>query len=152
MASPLLSIPPDCGRRLLPVLVDDISKTNGGRPFISIPRSPKLQDGYVDISYSTFAKAVNRCCWLIEKTIGRSEISKVLFYIGPLDLRYLLFLFAASKTGHVVSLPALVDNLNLTPFIRSFLAPIVTVWKRTYPFSMLLTATRFFYLMGPLQW
>lgn len=88
------------------MLVDEISKTNGSRPFVSIPRSSELRDGYVDISYSAFAKAVNRCCWCIEKTIGRSEISKVLFYIGPLDLRYLLFLLAASKTGHVVSLPA----------------------------------------------
>lgn len=95
--------PADCGRRLIPKVLDDIACSDPQRPFISVPRTSNIQDGYEDVSYSTFAGAVNRCSWWIEKEIGRERNSKTLFYIGPLDLRYLLILLAAAKTGHIVS-------------------------------------------------
>lgn len=94
--------PSDCGRRLLPTLVDEIANTDPERPFISVPRSLDLRDGFVDITYSTFAKAINRCSWAIERVIGRSQDLKTLLYIGPLDIRYLIILLAAVKTGHKV--------------------------------------------------
>lgn len=107
MEPPASNFPPNYGKRLIPVTVDEVSKSDGGRPFVSIPRSPSLQNGYVDVSYEAYAKAVNRCSWWIERTIGRSNTSKVIFYLGPLDIRYLVILLAAAKTGHVVSLPML---------------------------------------------
>ena len=100
--------PLNCGRRLLPVLVDEISKDDPHRPFVSVPVSSNMQDAYGDISYRTYARAVNRCSWWIENTIGKSEASKVLFYIGPLDIRYWILLLAASKTGHIVRLLLLI--------------------------------------------
>ena len=94
--------PPSCGRRLIPTLVDEIAQSDPHRPFISIPKSQDLRDGYKDISYSEIAKAVDRCAWWIEKELGRSLISKTLFYIGPTDIRYIVVLLAASKAGHAV--------------------------------------------------
>lgn len=103
MDGPIPEPPMDCGRRLVPKLVDDIAYSDPQRPFVSIPRSSNLQEGYEDISYRAFAKAVNSCAWWIEKELGRDQQSKTLFYIGPLDLRYLIVLLAAAKTGHIVS-------------------------------------------------
>ena len=73
-----------------------------------------MQEGYEDISYSAFAKAVDRCSWWIQKELGRDVKSKTLFYIGPLDLRYLIVLLAAAKTGHIVNL---LSRLALNPSV-----------------------------------
>ena len=96
-------LPADCGRRLIPAIVDQIASSDPQKPFISIPRSLNLQDGFADISYKAFADAVNKCSWWLEKELGRSKTLAPIFYIGPLDLRYLIVLLAAVKTGHVVS-------------------------------------------------
>lgn len=92
----------DYGRRIIPKLVDEIAEANPQRPFISIPRSSSIDDGYKDISYHIFAQAVNRCSWLLEKELGRGTGSTI-FYIGPLDIRHLIVILAAVKSGHVVS-------------------------------------------------
>ena len=98
--------PENCGRRLIPHLVDVIAYSEPQRPFVSVPRSSNLQEGYQDVSYSAFAKAVNRFSWWIEKELGQGQPPKTIFYLGPLDLRYLIILLAAAKTGHVVSILA----------------------------------------------
>jgi hypothetical protein len=114
-SGPTSEPPVDCGRRLIPKLIDEIACSDPQRPFVSVPRSSDVQEGYEDISYSEFAKAVNRCSWWIEKELGRDEESQTLFYIGPLDLRYLVVLLAAAKTGHIVSPPCrLARNLSVT--------------------------------------
>ena len=97
-----LEPPPDCGRRIIPKLIDGIAAREPQRPFISIPRSPSIEDGYEDIGYGTFANAVNSCSWWIEEHLGTSSGSQTIAYLGPLDVRYLIVLLAASKTGHVV--------------------------------------------------
>lgn len=89
---------------MIPKLIDEIAFSDPQRPFISIPKSTNLQDGYVDISYNIFVKAVNRLSWWIEEELGQTQQSKTLFYIGSLDLRYLVIILAAAKTGHMVSL------------------------------------------------
>lgn len=105
MTEAISQVPVDCGRRLVPKLIDDIAYLDPQRPFVSVPKSSRLEEGYEDISYTVFAKAVNRCSWWIENELGRDVESKTLFYIGPLDLRYLIVLLAAAKTGHTVSVP-----------------------------------------------
>jgi acyl-coenzyme A synthetase/AMP-(fatty) acid ligase len=94
--------PMDCGRRLIPQLVDEIAFTDPERVFASVPKSSNLDDGYQDVSYNAFARAVNRCAWFLEKELGRSQDQTTLFYIGPLDLRYLVIILGAVKTGHLV--------------------------------------------------
>ncbi len=103
MVQTMLKPPKDCGRRIIPKLIDEIACSAPQRPFISVPRSSHLEDGFEDISYSRFARAVNRCSWWIEKHLGKEKQTETIAYFGPLDVRYLVVLLAASKTGHVVN-------------------------------------------------
>jgi acyl-CoA synthetase (AMP-forming)/AMP-acid ligase II len=104
-----LAAPLNCGKRLLPVLVDEIAATDPERTFVSIPQSSDLADGFTNISYCRFAKAVNRCAWWIRKELGGHTEQKTVLYLGPLDLRYLIIILATAKAGHVVSLECLTE-------------------------------------------
>ena len=95
--------PPDCGQRLLVTLVDQRAAADHARPYYSIPISHDVSMGYRDISYRTFANAVNRCSHWIIQEFGRSSNFEPLAYLGSPDLRYQILLLAAAKTGHVVS-------------------------------------------------
>ena len=94
--------PPQCGQRLLPQLIDQIAKDDPDRPLVSIPQGSDLADGHIDVSFKTLATAIDRCAWWIDRKVGRSQELAPIFFIGPTDIRYLLVLFAAAKTGHVV--------------------------------------------------
>ena len=94
--------PPDCGKRLLVNLIDQRAAANHARPYYSIPISHYIAAGYRDISYRTFANAINRCAHWILQTFGRSSQFEPLAYLGAPDLRYQTMLLAAAKTGHVV--------------------------------------------------
>ena len=63
-------VPSDCGQRLLPTLVDQLSTSDPDRVFLSYPSSPRPKDGYRDVTYEEFAAAVNRCSWWLEKNLG----------------------------------------------------------------------------------
>ncbi|KAI9649088.1 hypothetical protein NHQ30_001655 [Ciborinia camelliae] len=91
---------PDFGRRLLPQLVDEIARSDPRRTFASIPKSANLEEGFVDIDYETFARAVNRCAWLIDEQL-KGQGPTVVLYIGPLDLRYLVIILGMCKAGHI---------------------------------------------------
>lgn len=93
---------PNYGRRIIPKLIDEIAVSDPERPFISIPKSTSIEAGYKDISYDTFARAVNRCSWWIEQQLGAELPTQTIAYLGPLDMRYLIVLLAVSKIGHVV--------------------------------------------------
>ena len=101
----ILDPPKDCGKRIIPKLIDDIASSDPQRPFISVPKSIHLEDGFEDIDYGRFARAVNSCSWWMEEHLGIQGKSETIAYLGPLDVRYLLVLLAASKTGRVVKFP-----------------------------------------------
>lgn len=94
----------DYGRRLLPTVIDDRAAAGHARPYASICQSQDPRDGYRDISYTTFANAINRCARYLIDRIGVSTEFDVLAYIGPLDLRYQIICIAALKIGRVVSI------------------------------------------------
>lgn len=93
------------GQRLLPTLIDERAQAGHARPFASIPISNNVEDGFRDISYATFANAINRCAhWLIG-SLGRPQTQDAtLTYIGPHDFRYQILIVAANKAGYVVHL------------------------------------------------
>lgn len=99
-----LAIPMNCGQRLLPSLFDDIAESDPNRLFVSVPRSANLHDGFRDVTYHNFARAIDRCSRWMEGRLGTSQTFKTITYIGPFDLRYPIILLAAVKTGHKVSL------------------------------------------------
>ena len=95
--------PEDCGRRLIPTLVDEIARNDPNRPFLSVPLDPTLGDGYEDVCYGSFAKAVNKCAWWLESKLGKSSTFETITYISHArDMTYLILILAAVKTGYKV--------------------------------------------------
>ena len=96
-------LPPKCGKRLIPHIIDGLALTNPRKVFASYPRSSNLQEGFRDVNYLQLANAINACAWWIESQVGKSHVLETLAYIGPSDLRYAIFTVAAIKTGYKVS-------------------------------------------------
>ncbi len=103
-----IDIPLSCGQRLVPSCIDEIACSDPARPFVSIPNSADPVTGFNTVTFSVFAGAVNSCSWWIEKELGKSSCFETLFYAGPQDLLYPIFLLAAVKTGHKVSIDIII--------------------------------------------
>lgn len=112
--------PPDCGKRLLPALVDEIAANEPGRIFASVPETVDIADGFTDISYHGFARAVNRCAYWLVHELGECTKQKTILYMGPLDLRYLIIILAVAKSGHIVSMGRMLQALMLTVALQVF--------------------------------
>jgi hypothetical protein len=94
------------GERLLPHVIDDKAKSGYSRPFAMYPRSRDIDQGFQSISYSRISNAINRACWWLESSISKEEKKENYFaYLGPNDLRYVIFLAATMKTGRQVFIP-----------------------------------------------
>ena len=94
---------PDHGRRLLTHVIDERARNGHHRPYASIPISKNAEDGFRDVSYPTFANAINRCALWLNAGVGHSTRFEKLAYMGPNDLRYPILCIAANKIGYVVS-------------------------------------------------
>lgn len=102
----MVTLPSDSkvGRRLLPVLIDEISTHDPFRIFASIPVSESLLDGFVEISYRDFANAINgMAAWFERQFGGKSSSFETVPYSGPPDLGYSIIILAACKMGFKVS-------------------------------------------------
>ncbi|KAH9983958.1 hypothetical protein F4779DRAFT_612381, partial [Xylariaceae sp. FL0662B] len=89
------------GERLLPSLVDEIALSDPCRIFFSVlTKTNDPADGFLDITAKTFAQAVNRCSWYIEKNLGRGRNFPTLTYLGPQDVVYGILVLACIKTGY----------------------------------------------------
>ena len=92
----------DCISLTLPHLIDRIAERIPNRIFVSLPIGTDIAVGYHDYTYQDFARAVDKCAWWIDTAIGKSTSFETLAYIGCQDLRYVVLLLAAIKTGHKV--------------------------------------------------
>lgn len=101
--APDFSVPKDCGKRLLPAVLDEIAASDPQRTFISVPRSSDLSQGFRDIDYGTFGKAVDKYANWLREQLGESQKQETIMFYGPLDIRYLLVLLGTPKAGHIVS-------------------------------------------------
>jgi len=93
---------PNYGQRLLPTLIDGIAHSDQDRIFAAIPKTAKPEDGFDDITFHRFAKAIDRCAWWLENKLGKGKTHETIAYIGSLDLMYHIVTLAAAKTGHTV--------------------------------------------------
>ena len=99
----VMQCPLDCGRRLLPALIDSIARSDPERPFISLGLTSQPSDGFRDISFSAFTRAIDRCSRWLEEALGRGKNFPTLFtYLEPYDLRHAILVLAANKTGFKV--------------------------------------------------
>ena len=71
------------GNTVIPTKVDELAERTPDQVFACIPRTSSLADGLRDVSISDFARAVNRCSWWLESTLGRSSNFETIAYIGP---------------------------------------------------------------------
>ena len=95
------SIPENAGERLMTAIIDDVSKSDPQRCFMSIPRSSDLKDGLRDISYAVIARAIDRCAWWMESLLGRGvDFPTIATYLNPMDFRHVILIFGAIKAGY----------------------------------------------------
>ena len=90
------------GRRLLPSLIDDIAAQSPDRPWVSLPKTQTIEDGFRDLSYQCLANSINRMAWWLENSVGKSEGHETLAYLGPPDVRYYVVCIVAAKVGYKV--------------------------------------------------
>lgn len=94
------------GKRLLVSLIDEYASNEPNRPWAAIPRSNHLADGFVDIPFEKFARAIDRAAAWLDQVLGASDGSFETFaYAGEKDIRYPIFVVAAVKTGRKVPSP-----------------------------------------------
>ena len=91
------------GSRLLPQVVDKLSRTDPKRVYATFPLSSDLSRGFRDVTMREIAKAINKLAWWIRMKLGRSTVFETIAYIGPSDLRYAIVFLAAVKCGYKVS-------------------------------------------------
>ena len=91
------------GKRLLPHIVDERARTGYERPFALYPHSKVPGQGFKSVSYAQVANAVNRAAWWLDLSIPKNgEREFPVAYLGPNDLRYIVFVLATMKTGRKV--------------------------------------------------
>lgn len=119
---------PEYGRTLLPVAIDDKAEKTPQSVWCSLPYDDSdLSKGYEDITYATFANAINQMAWFIEQRFQPSKTFDTFAYIGLPDITYMFVQIAAAKTGYKVYTAARASPTRLTTQ-RFFLAPTRTVW------------------------
>ncbi len=91
------------GSRLLPQVVDKLSRSDPKRIYATFPLSSDLSRGFRDVTMLEIAQAINKLAWWIETNLGRSTVFETIAYIGPSDLRYAIVFLAAVKCGYKVS-------------------------------------------------
>lgn len=98
------AISPQIGRRLLPVELDRVAKTDPERAYFSRPRnSTNLADGFEDISYRRVANAVNRTAHWLQTGLGKPDNFDTIAYLAAPDIRNVLLTVAVSKVGYKAS-------------------------------------------------
>ncbi|KAF4627917.1 hypothetical protein G7Y89_g10235 [Cudoniella acicularis] len=86
--------------RLIHLHPDELAVTVPDHPLFSYPKTANPQDGFVDVSSRCFANAINRTSWYLKSLLGVPENFDTICYMGPNDIRYFLFMFAAIKVGY----------------------------------------------------
>ncbi|KAI1128465.1 hypothetical protein F5Y10DRAFT_240434 [Nemania abortiva] len=131
------------GRRLIPHIIDDIASKDPQREILVVPRSSDPKDGWVPISFSDYANAINHCAQQIVDKYGSptGDQFPTIAYIGPQDARYLILIIAAIKAGYQALLisprnsqPAQINLFEKTDcrilwFAESF-SPVIEPWLR----------------------
>jgi acyl-CoA synthetase (AMP-forming)/AMP-acid ligase II len=89
--------------KLLAHILDEVAHNDPDKLFGEIPCKPDtFAEGYRKVSYRQVANAVNAMAHWIEASLGRSTTFETLVYFGPHDMRYIILILAAVKTGYRV--------------------------------------------------
>ncbi|TVY28697.1 Non-canonical non-ribosomal peptide synthetase [Lachnellula hyalina] len=94
------------GQRILPKLVDELAAATPNRVLGMIARSSDVSKGFIELSTTQLANAVNYTSWWIEDHIGKSSNFETIAYLGATDFRFWAIELAAIKTGYAALLPS----------------------------------------------
>lgn len=92
---------------LLPEIIDHRATASPKRIFGYSPKSNHLEDGFVPLTYSGLAKAVNAMALWLDEELGtvHEYWTQTVPYIGASDIRYILLLHACIKSGRCFMTP-----------------------------------------------
>ncbi len=99
----LAEVPPSCGHRLLPTVIDQLAWSDPLRIFTAVSATSDVRDGFIDVTYSQIGRAIDRCAWWIKDNLGTSSNFQTITYMGPADLVYAILILSCVKTGYRVS-------------------------------------------------
>lgn len=90
------------GRRLIVNIVDERARDEPEKEWISIPRTSNPKDGWKKITYAQAANGINRVAHKLASSTGVPKTGEfpTVAYIGPNDVRYLVFVLGAVKAGY----------------------------------------------------
>ena len=94
--------PPAYGYRILASVLDELTSTQPDQRYLSVPKGSNVEDGFKDVKYGDFGRAVDHCAWKIKRELGEGQGFPTIGYIGPQDTRYLILILACNKTGYKV--------------------------------------------------
>lgn len=78
-----MATPANCGRRLIPQILDDLAAAEPDRIIYSLARSSDLSQGFRHVSARAFTKAVDKTAWLLQRELGVTSEIRAVGYIGP---------------------------------------------------------------------
>lgn len=111
------SVPGEVGRRLLPVIIDEVARQDPDRAWASLPIDDyDLEQGFEDISYAAFANGINKLAHCITKALGAAPPDggiEPIVYLGVPDIRYYMLIPAAAKAGRKVLFSSHLNSLEL---------------------------------------
>ncbi|KAK6853907.1 hypothetical protein PG995_010719 [Apiospora arundinis] len=120
------TVPGEVGRRLLPVIIDEIARQDPGRAWASLPVDDyDLEQGFEDVSYAAFANGINKLAHCITKALGplppppadgqatKDGAIDPIVYLGVPDIRYYMLIPAAAKAGRKVLFSSHLNSLEL---------------------------------------
>ncbi|KAL0261671.1 Histone transcription regulator 3 [Diplodia seriata] len=100
------------------------------RTYASYALSTDVSEGFRDVTVGDLVRAIDAFAWWLHAGWGRSEDFGTVAYIGPSDLRYAIFFYAAIKCGYKTlfisplnSFEASKSILEATKCQRIFYAP-----------------------------
>lgn len=130
------------GKRLVPTIIDNNAKIHPDGACFSVPRSDILQHGFRDISWRTYANAINRTAHFIEKEIGRSASFETVLYLGFPDLRAFIVLIALIKTGYKALFSSFQNSLAAHTELIKQTDCTILLHTAGYPISAILEKNR----------
>ncbi|KAF2644121.1 acetyl-CoA synthetase-like protein [Massarina eburnea CBS 473.64] len=86
--------------RLIHLLPNELKLQVPDHILFSYPKTSDPRDGFIDVSAAAFADAIDRTSWYLRKSLGQPVHFETVAYMGPNDIRYFMFMFAAIKVGY----------------------------------------------------
>lgn len=107
MASSTIKVPSRAPFPLLPNAIDDRARSEPKGVFARIPKSSSYADGFIPISNSQIATAINFTAKLFTSHFGPPQHPfETIAYLGPTDPRYTIVIVSAMKAGYKAFLPS----------------------------------------------